>query len=85
MIPIQIKYGSDKGKLVFLGTFLIIIALCYFAVRIAKKFSFDFGRLKQFFVGLSDWQFLAAGFVLAVVILGIFYVVSVRIMEKKEF
>lgn len=85
MIPIQIKYGSDKGKIVFLGTFLILIALCYLVTKITEKLSLDFGGLKQFVVGISDWQFFVAGLVLAVIILGISYFISVHIMEKKEF
>lgn len=85
MIPIQIKYGSDKGKIIFIGIFLIIVAFCYLAVRIAEKFPFDFGGIKQFLAGFSDWQLLAVGFVLAAVVLGISYSVSVHIMEKKEF
>lgn len=85
MIPIQIKYGSDKGKIVFLGTFLILIALFYLATRIFEKFSFDFGGVKQFLAGISDWQFLTIGLVLAVAILMVSYFFSIHIIEKKEF
>lgn len=85
MIPIQIKYGSDKGKIVFLGTFLILIALSYLSTKILKKFSFDFDGVKQFLAGISDWQFFIAGMVLAVAVLSISYFISVHIMEKKEF
>ena len=85
MIPIQIKYGSDKGKIVFLGTFLILIALFYLATRIFEKFSFDFGGVKQLLAGISDWQFLTIGLVLAVAILIVSYFFSIHIIEKKEF
>ena len=85
MIPIQIKYGSDKGKIVFLGTFLILIALFYLATRIFEKFSFDFGGVKQFLAGISDWQFLTIGLVLVVAILMVSYFFSIHIIEKKEF
>lgn len=85
MVPIQIKYGSDKGKIVFLGSILILIALCYLVTKIFEKFSFDFGGIKEFLSGISEWQFWVAGLVLAVVVLVVSYFISVRIMEKKEF
>lgn len=85
MIPIQLKYGSDKGKIVFLGTFLILIALFYLITNISEKFSLDLGGVKQFLTGISDGQFFVGGILLAVVVLGISYYVSICIMEKKEF
>lgn len=85
MIPIQIKFGSDKGKIVFLGTFLILIALCYLVTKVFERLSFDLGGIKQLLSRISDWQFFVGGMLLAVVALGISYFFSVRIMEKKEF
>ncbi|WP_072449328.1 ABC-2 transporter permease [Blautia sp. Marseille-P3201T] len=85
MIPIQIKYGSDKGKIVFLGIFLSIIALCYLATQMFQRLSFDFRGIKWFLAGVSDWQILVLSMGLAVVILGISHFFSIRIIEKKEF
>ena len=69
MIPIQLKYGSDKGKIVFLGTFLILIALFYLITNISEKLSLDLGGVKQFLTGISDGQFFVGGILLAVVVL----------------
>lgn len=80
-LPIQIKYGSDKGKIISMGICLSILAIGY----LITKISFIWGVIKQVFTGILDWQFFTAVLVLAIAVLGISYFFSVHIMEKKEF
>lgn len=85
LIPIQLKYGAEKGRLVLLCISAIIGGICFGAVEIAKKLDID---IEQFVRRLKAFSpvALAAGVIGAFLIMvGISYLISVRVMEKKEF
>lgn len=85
MIPIQLKYGSEKGRIaqilicgmLFMGVVLII--------KFAKYIPIDFSNFILFVSQLSMPMVLFIVFVFVVLMMWISYRISVKIMLKKEF
>ena len=85
MIPLQLKFGSEKGRLVLGGISGIIGVICFVAVKITKKFDADIDELSNWLDAIHP-GIVAAGFVgVVLVMIVISYLISVRVMEKKEF
>lgn len=85
MIPLQLKFGSEKGRLVLVGISGIIGVICFVAVKITKKFDADIDELSHWLDAIHP-GIVAAGFVgVVLVMIVISYLISVRVMEKKEF
>lgn len=85
MIPLQLKFGSEKGRLVLVGISGILGVICFVAVKITKKFDIDIDELSHWLDAIHPGA-VAAGFVVVVlVMIVISYLISVRVMEKKEF
>ena len=85
MIPLQLKFGSEKGRLVLVGISGIVGVICFVAVGITKKFDTDIDELSHWLDAIHPGV-VAAGFVVVVlVMIVISYLISVKVMEKKEF
>lgn len=85
MIPLQLKFGSEKGRLVLVGISGILGVICFVAVKITKKFDITIDELTHWLDAIHPGA-VAAGFVVVVlVMIVISYLISVRVMEKKEF
>lgn len=85
LIPLQLKFGSEKGRLVLVGISGIIGIICFGAVEITKKFDRDIEELIHWLTALHQTA-LVIGFIGGVfVMMVISYLISVRVMEKKEF
>lgn len=85
MLPIQLKYGSEKTRLAVFVLVGGIVLVAYMAKQMAEVLSLDFSwvitRIQQF--GLAE---IIVGIVgLAAVILGISYLISSSVMMKKQF
>ncbi|MBD5544760.1 MAG: ABC-2 transporter permease [Lachnospiraceae bacterium] len=85
MIPLQLKFGSEKGRQVLIGISGIIGVICFVAVGTAKKFDIAIDELSNWLDAIHPGA-VAAGFVgVVLVMIVISYLISVRVMEKKEF
>lgn len=85
MIPFQLKFGGEKGRIAMLIAVGVVILVGYLAEKIAGVFHVDMAAV---FDGLSDLSmgvFIAAVYLLALVLCLISMKISVSIMEKKEF
>lgn len=87
LIPLQLKFGSEKGRLVLVGISAIIGIVCLGIAGAAKEMNMDVDIEE-----LSRWLdaihpgVVAAGFLMsALAMMMISYLISVRVMEKKEF
>lgn len=83
MLPVQLKFGAEKSRIVILGTGGAIGAISYLAVKMLGE-----DRVAQLWMRLeqvSDEAFLLAtiAFLLAATLFS--YWISCRIMQKKEF
>lgn len=85
LIPLQLKFGSEKSRLVLAGIFGIIGGICFVAVGIAKESDIDIRALIHWLDAIRPGALVAglAGGVLVMMVIS--YLISVRVMEKKEF
>lgn len=83
LIPVQLKFGSEKRQLAMLIGFVGVFLLIFLGSWIMDRF-----QLPKFMKVVEAMPMaVIAGLGLAVVVLAIVisYLISVRIMEKKEF
>ncbi len=86
MIPVQLKYGSERGRMAMAALIGGFAAVAYILRRVVENMGIDLGRI---FAGMPvkpGKGILAAGGVLALAaatLLSVF--ISQHIMEKKEF
>lgn len=85
MIPIQLRFGSEKGRIVMFGIFMAVVGLGYFCTKYVKNLPLDFNKLISVLTHAKPWELFPVLAAAAVVILLISYGISARIMIKKEF
>lgn len=89
MIPIQLKYGGERSKVVIVATVGIVVAIGYFWNLFFKKLegiiSVDVEGLLNTInsLGLNGLVVVAVGASVAVMLISMF--ISAKIMEKKQF
>lgn len=85
VVPVQLKFGTEKGRIVLIFIIGIIFAAGFIVVKAAKTFQLD---LSTVVAALTSF---AAGPVIIVLLLislaAVFgsYLISVNIMKKKQF
>lgn len=85
LVPVQLKFGMDNGRIIMVAVFMGIFSVAYLAVKVAENIGMDMNQL------LMDIQSFGIP-VLAVIFLVFLGIVtyisckiSIRIMERKEF
>lgn len=84
-IPMQIKYGTEKGRI---AMFLVMGAAFMLMVLTAKAFSFvgsNVDAIAAAFVRMNKWFLLAGAAAIFALILFLSYHFCIRIMNKKEY
>lgn len=82
MIPIQIKFGAEKGRYVLIGAIMAIALLSYGLYSVDKTFQMDLGGKVNWLVSQS-WSWMA-GVIFILFIMTVSYFISCTIMRKKE-
>lgn len=86
MLPIQLKFGAEKGRIALIVVFLGIFAVSYGAARLLPSTGiFDFIKIKGLLEEISIWEMLVAVFAVSIISILVSAAVSMRILEKKEF
>lgn len=85
MIPIQLKFGSEKGRIVLFGIAIAIIGTGYLIGKYSAELPVDFSGIIEVLDQTSPWKLLLLLFVITVGVLMVSYGTSVKIMERKEF
>lgn len=88
MIPIQFKFGYEKGRFVMAFIFCGCILIGYLLQKIGEQAGESLGQIMQMADRLLklDWWLQAGMFGIAtLLVLGISYLVSVVVMRQKEF
>ena len=85
MIPIQLKFGSDSGRIALLGIWMAAFIIIIFGFRVLSWFGIDTTPLKNTLEGLNYPVLM--GILIGLLAVGIVISVniSIRILEKKEF
>lgn len=85
MIPIQLKFGSEKGRIVLFIIFFGIIGIVYLVSKITDKIP---AQIIEVFQGIQKLSFgILAALAVGIYILALFISlkISLGIMEKKEW
>ena len=88
MIPIQLKYGSDKGRIVFVGFVMGVAVLGYLAKEILQsnvEMQLFFEKIVNAATGVSAGYYAAGVLVLLAAETWISYKVSARMIAKREY
>lgn len=81
MLPVQIKFGAEKSRIVIACLGATIFAVAF----IASEFSVETVGIARWLDSLNESIFFLLVFVIGVAILFLSYLITKRIMEKKEF
>lgn len=88
MLPVQFKFGSEKGRIVMAFTFCGCILIGYLLQRFGEQAGEQMRQIMQRIDQLlkQGW-WVQAGIlgIVAVIVLGISYLASIAIMRGKEF
>lgn len=85
MLPIHLKFGPEKSRIAMAVVGAAIFAMIYGMVWISKRMGTDIGVVLQNFNNLSEGMIAAAAVVICLAILLISMLISVHVMEKREF
>ena len=83
MVPIQLKFGAEKGRIAILMVYGGSAFLLYFVLKCIGE-----ENVKLMTNFLNQWKpeaLVLGGFLLSGLVLGISYGISRRIMEQKEY
>lgn len=84
-IPVQLKYGNEKGRLavvaIGVGGFAVIVG----GIQLGKVFDIEMTAALQRVEKMGAGTVSVIGCIVSVILIVISYKISVRIMEKKEF
>lgn len=83
MLPIQLKYGAEKGRIALVVIAGVIVAAAFLIERIPMNF--DVLVLLVKINAMNDAVLSGIVTLLCICIVAISYLISCRVMEKKEF
>lgn len=85
MIPFQLKFGGEKGRIAILGVmgFIFVIGLLF--MKITEFMGINLYTLVKNFPQISTQSYILLFLLLSSIILTISFIISLAIMKKKEF
>lgn len=86
MLPFQLKFGGDKGRIAMIGAFGALAVIALIIVKGAKAvFNIDLVCVFNHLPTISMGMFVVIAVVIALVLLFVSMKISLSIMNKKEF
>ena len=85
MIPFQLKFGAEKGRIAILSVFASIFLLSFVFARLSEWLKLDLGFMFAWANKLDISMLIVLIFVIAVIIWLFSIKVSISIIKKKEF
>lgn len=85
ILPIQLKFGAEKGRIAMLVAIGIIFLSAYAGVKIAGRIGIDIDAVLMRFTTAGTGEIVAASAVVCCVLAVISYNISLGIMKKKQF
>lgn len=86
MLPVQLKFGGDNGRIAIFLIFGIIFVAAYIIMKVLERFNIRENDIMEFINRLLTVRssvFIPAAILLALAALGISYGISLKIMERK--
>lgn len=84
-VPIQLKFGSEKGKMAFLLVFGSGFLIAWLMAVTVKKSGVNIGRALDRLVRLKFGEMILGFCLVCIAATVISYVISIRIIRKKEY
>lgn len=85
VIPIQLKFGGEKGRIVTIAAIGVAVGLGIAVVKLVNSENFDLNGLYRIVSFLESNFILPAAFLISCALLFVSFRISVHIVEKKEF
>ena len=85
MIPFQLKFGGEKGRIAMAGTVGLLFIIGFLIVKIAELSGIDLLNIINTLPTLGMGMLVAIAAVIAVIIFGISIRISISIMDRKDF
>ena len=85
MLPIQLKFGSEKGRIVLIGVIGLIFLLGILAVKAAEALHIDLAFLFNHLSSLSMSALIFGAIAVMLLLLLLSLKISMAVMNRKEF
>lgn len=83
VVPVQLKFGAEKGRIVLICIIGAIFAAGFVMIRAAKTLQLDFLSIAA--ASISSGLVVAAVPLICLAAVFVSYLISVKIMKKKQF
>lgn len=85
VFPLQFKFGSDKRQIAIIASFAVVFAVVYLGEKLMEMGGIETSEIMISLSKISMGKWAALGAAAVIILVFISYLISVRIMEKKEF
>lgn len=84
-IPLQIKYGAEKGRIAMILAIGALFGIFYVLAKVFSSTGTDMNGVVVFLTSLEPWQIVLGAVIVTVIMLIISYTICVRIINKMEY
>lgn len=84
-IPLQIKFGSEKGRIAMMLGLGAIFGGVFALAKVFDSSGADMSGVVIFLTGLEAWQIVVGSVCVTILVLLASYLICVRIINKKEY
>lgn len=84
-IPLQLKFGAEKSRMAFFAVFALAFVVAFIFVKVMERTSVNFTAILETLDQASFGSMTAILLLIGAVMLGISALISMRVMDRKEF
>lgn len=84
-LPIQLKYGQEKSRMVLLAIAGIVAIATFFVTKVASSINIPTAQIIAQFENASGFAIAACVILFTLVVVLISYVISVAVMKQKQY
>jgi len=85
MLPLRLKFGAEKGRIVMIAAMGLVFGFAYLAVKLAQTFKWDMDAVGERLGTLGMGAEIVLSIGIAVLLLLLSFKICLSIMKKKEF
>ncbi len=85
VFPLQFKFGSDKRQIAIIASFAVVFVVVYLGEKLMEIGGIETSEIMISLSKIPMGMWAALGTAAVIVLVLISYLISVRIMDKKEF
>lgn len=84
-LPVQLKFGAEKSRVAMFGVVGGIVIICFAIGYVLKLMDVDVANILTIFIAMGITKFIAIVAVVCIAVYWASYLISLKIMEKKQF